>query len=48
MTLKKIKRVLKIIATVAAVALVIIEKFEGDDEVSQKPRGGVATGAPAR
>jgi hypothetical protein len=28
MTLKKIKRVLQIVATVAAVGLVLIEKFE--------------------
>ena len=29
MTLKKIKRVLQIVATVAAVAHVLIEKYEG-------------------
>jgi hypothetical protein len=34
MTLKKIKRVLQIVATVAAVGLVLIEKFEGSKAVT--------------
>jgi hypothetical protein len=32
MTLKKIKRVLQIVATLTAVALVLIEKFEGSSK----------------
>ena len=36
MTLKKIKRALKIIATVAAVALVVIERLESESELRGK------------
>ena len=36
MTLKKIKRALRIIATVAAVALVVIERLESEAQLGGK------------